>query len=173
MSADKKIETVRTFMTALQSGDIELAARVASTDFIVSGLLPRPLSGSEFFALQAELLTAMPDFSYNLSDLQHSGGDIQAFISINGTQTGELSLPMLGLQTLPATGLAIDLPQARIVYQVEEEQIQAMEIEQVVGGGLSGLLQQIGAELPLMARQRVREDPSDPTQDTTPPDIDQ
>lgn len=173
MSMDKKVETVRTFMTALQSGDLELAARVSSADLVVSGLLTRPLSQSDFLALQGELLTAMPDFSYNLTDVKRSGDDVQAFISISGTQTDDLSLPMVGLQSIPATGLAIDLPQTRVMYQVEEGQVLAMEIEQIVGGGLSGLLQQVAAELPLLERERTREDPSDPPESFNPPDIDQ
>jgi hypothetical protein len=173
MSMDKKVETVMTFMTALQSGDLELAARVSSIDLVVSGLLTRPLGQSEFLALQGELLTAMPDFSYNLTDVKRSGEDVQALISISGTQTNDLSLPMVGLQPIQATGLTIDLPQTRVIYQVEEGHVLAMEIERVVGGGLSGLLQQIGAELPLLERERVREDPSDPPESSNPPDIDQ
>jgi hypothetical protein len=173
MSMDKKVETIMTFMTALQSGDLELAARVSSADFVVSGLLTRPLGQSEFLALQGELLTAMPDFSYNLTDVRRSGDDVQALIGISGTQTNDLSLPMVGLQPVAATGLAISLPQTRVMYQVEEGQVLAMEIEQVVGGGLSGLLQQIGAELSLMARERTREDPTDPPENFNTPDIDQ
>jgi hypothetical protein len=115
----------------------------------------------------------MPDFSYNLTDVKRGGADVQALISISGTQTNDLSLPMVGLQPIQATGLAIDLPQTRVVYQVEEGQVLAMEIERVVGGGLTGLLQQVGAELPLLERERVREDPSDPPENFNPPDIDQ
>src|SRR5262249_27096388 len=135
MSMDKKFETVMTFMTALQSGDLELAARVSSSDLVVSGLLTRPLSQREFLALQGELLIAMPDFSYNLTDLKRNGDDVQALIRVSGTQTNNLSLPMVGLQSIPATGLAVGLPQTRVIYQVEEGQVLAMEIEQVVGGG--------------------------------------
>ncbi len=173
MSADKKIEIVLTFMTALQSGDLELAARVSTPDFIVSGLLTRPLGQNEFLALQNELLAAMPDFSYNLTDVERSGTDVRAFIRISGTQINDLALPMVGLPSMAATGLAVSLPQTQVVYRVEEGLIQAMEIEQVVGGGLSGLLQQIGAELPLLERERTREDPADPPQTSSPPDIDQ
>jgi hypothetical protein len=173
MSEDKKIETLETFITALQSGDLELAARVSSADFVISGLMVRPLDQNEFLALQGELLAAMPDFSYNLADVKRDGDDVQALINISGTQTNDLSWPVLGLSPIQATGLAVDLPQTRVVCQIEDGQVLAMEVEQVVGGGLAGLLQQIGAELPLMPRERVREDPTDPPENFNPPDVGQ
>jgi predicted ester cyclase len=143
------VKTVKTLMTALQSGDMELAASILADDFAISGLLPRPLEKGEFVAMQSELLAGMPDFSYNLEDVHREGEEVRALIQITGTHTNDLSLALLGLQTIPATGLAIDLPQVPVVYQVEDGKVIGAQIELVPGGSLSGLLQQVGAELPL------------------------
>ncbi|MBV9231408.1 MAG: hypothetical protein JOZ18_19010, partial [Chloroflexi bacterium] len=63
------VETVKTFVTALQSGDMELAAGIASGEFVVSGLTPALLDKGEFLAIQSELLAGISDFSYNLENV--------------------------------------------------------------------------------------------------------
>jgi hypothetical protein len=146
------VKTVKTFMTALQSGDLEMAASLMSDDFILGGLTPTPLTKPEFLTLQSELLAAMPDLSFNLSDVQKVDDEVQALIRITGTHTGDLSLPIYGLQAVAATGLAVALPQVGAAFQVEHHRIVGMRVESVTGGGLTGLLQQIGAELPLQPR---------------------
>ncbi|HEX4205319.1 MAG TPA: nuclear transport factor 2 family protein [Ktedonobacteraceae bacterium] len=170
MSAN--VDTVKTFITALQSGDMTLAAQTCAPELVVSGLMTRPLGKNEFFAVQSELLAAMPDFSYNLSAVHQDHADIHALIHISGTHTQSLSLPSLGLRPIPPTGLAIDLPQVETLFQVENEQVLAMEMDQEAGGGLVGLLQQVGAELPLEPRRRVMPDPAYPEQEPGPMDID-
>lgn len=142
------ITTVKTLITALQAGDMEMAASIMSDDFLISGLTPRPLNKGEFLAFQSELLGAMPDFSYNLDQVQQQGNEITALIQITGTHTGNLSLPLFGLRSIQPTGIAIVLPQVPCEFQVDADKVLGVRVEQVPGGGLSGLLQQIGAELP-------------------------
>ena len=81
------IDTVKTCITALQSGDIELAAGILSDDFLLTGLAPNPLRKNELLALQGELLTAMPDFSYNLAGIHQEERDVIALTQITGTHT--------------------------------------------------------------------------------------
>jgi hypothetical protein len=146
------IDTVKTCITALQSGDLELAASTLSDDFLLTGLTPTPLRKNEFLSLQGELLTAMPDFSYNLTEIHKEEGDVVALTQITGTHTRDLTLSMLEVPTLQATGIAVTLPQVRTVFQVEEGKVLGMQVEVVPGGGVEGLLQQVGAELPILPR---------------------
>lgn len=146
------VETVEALVTALQSGDIELAAKLLSTDCMVSGFAPKPLTQEKFLALQSQLLVAMPDFSYNLSETHADGNEVHALMMISGTHTNTLALPMFGLREIPATGLEVVLPQVGSTWQVEHDQVVGIRIEEVAGGGLTGLLQQVGAELPIFPR---------------------
>jgi len=146
------VEIVKTLITALQSGDLELAASTMSDSFQESGLTPSPLSRDEFLTVQSELLAAMPDFSYNLSNIQVEGDTVKALIAITGTHNNILSLPMFGLQTIEPTGLAVELPQVESTYRVVSGKVVEMRTPQVQGTGFSGLLQQVGAELPLLPR---------------------
>ena len=156
------IDTVKTFVTALQSGDMQLAADTMAEDFKLSGLTPRELDEREFLVMQSRLLAAMPDFSYNLADIREEGDEVKASIHITGTQTGDLSLPMLGLEPMQATGLAVDLAQMETSYRVVDGKVAAMHAVPIAGSGLPGLVQQVGTELPLMAREKTFNDPAYP-----------
>lgn len=147
-------ESVRALITALQSGDMELAASLMCDDFSISGLTPHALDKNAFLAMQDELLIAMPDFSYNLQDLSQREGKVHALVQITGTHTDILALPMFGLEGIEATGLAVTLPQVPATFQVEDDKVKAMALEPEPGAGLSGLLQQVGAEIPLAPRER-------------------
>ena len=145
-------DTVKTLVTALQSGDMPFAANSMSDEFIVTGFAHIPLNKTEFLALQSELCAAMPDFSYNFSNDRHHRNEVQALIQITGTQTNDLNLPLFGIPVIPATGLAISLPQVHVTYLTEIEQVTEMRMESVAGSGLAGLLQQVGTELPVPPR---------------------
>ena len=156
------IDTVKTFVTALQSGDMQLAADVIAEDFKLSGLTPQELNEREFLVLQSRLLVAMPDFSYNLADEREDGDEVKATIHITGTQTGDLSLPMLGLKPVQATGLAVDLAQMETSFHVVDGKVAQMHVVPAAGSGLSGLMQQVGTELRLMERGKSFSDPAYP-----------
>ena len=145
-------EIVKTLITALQSRDMDVAANTMSDDFVVHGWTPFPLDQEKFLATQSALLDAIPDFSYNLSDVHKAGDEVEALIQVTGTQTDDLILPMHGMPPFPATGLAIDLPQVKVRFVLKDHKVSEMNIETVAGGGLAGLLQQVGTELPVTPR---------------------
>ena len=94
----------------------------------------------------------MPDFSYNLLGIQKENRDVIALIQITGTHTRDLTLSVLGLPTIQATNIAVTLPQVHAAFQIEEGKVLGMQVEAVPGGGVEGLLQQVGTELPLLPR---------------------
>lgn len=148
------IDSVNTFMTALQSGDIELAATTMSDDFVMSGFAPKELNKNQFLSTYSNLLSSMPDLSFNMTDeLNEVDGTVQVEIEITGTHLNQLALPVLGIQPIEPTGLAVTLAQTKTTYHVNgENKVTRMVMQPVVGGGLEGLLQQVGAELPLAPR---------------------
>lgn len=145
-------EIVKTFITALQWGDMEVATERMADDFVMSGWVPQPLDRGEFLAMQAELKDAMPDYSFHLSDVQERENGVEALIQITGTQMRDLTLPMFGVPLIRYTGIDVSLPQVRATFLLAGYKIKEMRLESVPGGGLAGLLQQIGTELPVLPR---------------------
>jgi hypothetical protein len=146
------VEIVKTFITALQSEDLGLAADYMTDDFEMTGWTTNPIGKTEFLAMQSQLNSAMPDFSYNLSNEHRAEDVVKALIRITGTHSQDLSLPTFGIPLIPYTGIAIDLPQVSVEFALNNSQVRAMRVEPVAGGGLNGLLQQIGTELPVSPR---------------------
>jgi hypothetical protein len=119
---------------------------------VLRGWTEQTIDKGQFLAMQSNLLVAMPDFSYNLSDVQMEGRSVKALIQINGTNSGDLDLSMLDIAPIQATGLAVELPQVQVTFLTENDTLKAMNMVTVAGGGLLGLLQQIGRELPVAPR---------------------
>ncbi len=148
------IDAVNTFITALQSGDIELAANTMSDDFVMSGFAPKQLDKNQFLSTYSNLLSSMPDLSFNMTnEPSEENGVVQTEIEITGTQLNQLALPVLGIQPIEPTGLAVTLAQTKTTYHVNSDnKVTRMEMQAVAGGGLEGLLQQVGSEIPLAPR---------------------
>lgn len=145
----KPKEIVQTFITALQSGDMDTAAQYITDDFVFEGWTPQPLNKGEFLALQSELHAAMPDYAFNLSEVREQNGVVSALMQITGTHTHTLSLPMFGIPLVPYTGTLVILPQEHAQFVIADGKVSRMRVETVPGGGLTGLLQQLDTELPL------------------------
>ncbi|MBE3558482.1 MAG: ester cyclase [Ktedonobacteraceae bacterium] len=154
------VKLVQTFVTALQSGDMTLASNLTTDDFMLIGLLPHRLGKSEALAVQSALLAAFPDFSYDLDDVRQENGNVGALVSVAGTHTGTLSLPGGEVPEVRASGLAIRLPQMRVVYRIAGDRVAAMLLESPPGGALNGLLQQVATELRVARRERIVSDPA-------------
>ena len=150
-----KTEIVKKFITTLQSGDMTMASDCITDDFVFRGWAPRPLDKGEFLAIQNELRTALTGYSYNLSDLNERDDGVEAFIQITGTHARDLALPTFDVPLVPATGIAVTMPQERVDFTFDGDKIKQMNVESVPGGGLMGLIQQVGSELPVSPRLRV------------------
>lgn len=148
----KPTRIVQTFITALQSGDMEMAAQHMTDDFVFERWIPQALNKGEFLALQSELHTAMPDCTFNLSGVREQQGVVSALIQISGTHTHTLNLPTFGIPLVPYTGVYVILPQEHVEFVLADDRVARMRVESVPGGGLGGLLQQMGTELPLSPR---------------------
>ncbi len=145
-------ELVMTCITALQSGDMDMAASLLADDFELHGWTEQIIDKGQFLAMQSNLLVAMPDFSYNLSDVHMEGQSVEALIQISGTNSGNLDLSMLDIPPMQATGLAVELSQVPVRFVTENDILKEMAVTTEAGGGLAGLLQQIGGELSVAPR---------------------
>ena len=70
---------------------------------------------------------------------------------ITGTQTGELNLPLPGVPKIPASGKHVSLPKEKNTVTVKNGKISRFEAEVVPGGGVMGILAQLGVPIPQMA----------------------
>ncbi len=141
-----KIETVNAFSSALESHDFAKAASYLSGDFTLSGPTPQPVGKNEFIAIQSAFMRAIPDWSFNDHDLQEQGDKVTGAVQITGTHTEPLVLP--AIPPIPATGKKISLPEEHLEFTFKGDKIASLTSDNVPGGGVPGVLQQIGVQLP-------------------------
>jgi hypothetical protein len=110
--------------------------------------VPQPVHKNEFLGLQGALVAAIPDWKFNASDFREQGDTVTLKVHISGTHTKPLSLPPMGIQSLPPTGKHVQLPYEPLTVTVKNGTATRIEAGHVEGGGVPGVLDQLGVKMP-------------------------
>ena len=145
-----KTEITHAFSTALETQDFDRAAFYLSDDFVFRGPVPQPIGKQEFLAIQRAVEDAFPDWSFNVHKVQEWGEKVTGAVQITGTHTRDLVLPIPGMPPIPATGKKVSLPEEQLEFTFKGEKIASLTSDNVPGGGIPGVLAQIGVQLPPM-----------------------
>lgn len=145
-----KVETVKTFSEALEARDFDKAAAYLTDDFVFAGPVPQPIGKREFIAVQSAFENAFPDWSFNSHDEVEQGDQVTAAVQITGTHTRDLVLPMPGMPSIPATGKRVSLPEEHLTFTFKGDKIASLTSDNTPGGGVPGVLAQLGVPLPPM-----------------------
>lgn len=144
--ADEDI--VKEFMERTEQGDIDGAAELLADDFVIDHQAgPQPLNREEWMAAMTAMTRAIPDFRFNAGEFDVEGGKVKTRVKIVGTHENDLDLTPLGLPTAEATGKRIEMPEEDQIAIVEGGKIKRIEVPAVPGGGVPGMLKQIGVEM--------------------------
>ena len=149
------VDIVNDFMVALESKDFDTAASYLSDDFVFSGWTPQPLDKDQFITVMGELKAGIPNLSYHfhtVRDVQDlvQESNVKAAIQMTGTQTDGFILPPLGLPPIPQMARSISLPEEQWSYTLQDGKIVRIMVHRVPGGGIQGLLQQLGIDVPII-----------------------
>jgi predicted ester cyclase len=140
-------DLVKAALAAFESGDTKKAEGLFSDDMVFAGPVPEPVGKKEFLGLQGALVAAIPDWKFNASDFKEQGDKVTLKVHISGTHTKPLTLPPMGIQSLPPTGTHVQLPHETLTVTVKNGKATRMEAERVEGGGVPGVLAQLGVKL--------------------------
>jgi hypothetical protein len=97
------------------------------------------------------MVAGIPDWKFNASDYKQNGDKVTTVFQITGTQTRDLELPMPGFHKFPATGKHVALPKEGITITMKNGKISRLESAVVPGGGVNGVLAQLGVPKPQTA----------------------
>jgi hypothetical protein len=149
-------EIVTAFMEALEIKAFDKASTYLSDSFQFSGSTPLPLNKNQFIMFSSELAEGMPNLSYHFHDIQEvkeklgEGSTVRAAIQITGTHINTFQVIPLGLPPIPETNKSVSLPEAHWEYNVKGATIASIRVEQIAGGGIGGILQQLGVDIPII-----------------------
>ncbi|MGA2297152.1 MAG: nuclear transport factor 2 family protein [FCB group bacterium] len=144
------IETALAGMECFETGNIDRAMRIVREDFQFVGPMPMPLNREQYFAISRAIAEGIPNWSFNISNIKVIGNEVHLSVDITGTHTGVLALPIPGLAPIQPTRKSIKIPQEVIQITVREKRISKLNVPQVPGGGIPGLLEQLGHPMPRM-----------------------
>ena len=143
----KPSEIVGNFLKAIEGNDFKTAESLTSNDFIVEGVGPSKLSRTEFLNVHRALNTGLPDFSFNHRIVKESGDQVDVKVRLSGTHKRDMQAPLPGLSTIKSTNRQVRMPEENVYVTVKNNKITKVRLEQIPGGGLPGILKQIGVEL--------------------------
>lgn len=138
-----KEQVVQAWFEAVERGDVDGAAEMLSPDFVCRGWTSRPLQRDEFLETHRRLRDAFADWCFHARQFRARGDAVAVTLSITGTQTNDLTLPMAHAPLAP-TGRTVAMPDEHPVFIVRQGRITEMHEVPSPGAGLDGLLQRIG-----------------------------
>jgi|GEM_PF-116563 len=143
------IEVATKLMSDIEYADLESCAHFLSDDFIFSGPVPEPLRKTEWMGMMQSMLTAIPDWSFNISDIQELDDEIRIRVQVSGTQTGDWDLSTLDLGLVKATGKSFELPVEHCELTIRDGKVIRFSVNDIGSdGGLIGILAQLGVKVP-------------------------
>lgn len=140
------VELARTVLHALGSGDTATLTSKVTDDFQFIGITPQPLNKQEFLGFSQMLHAAFPDCTFHEVSASENGDTVTIKHTISGTHTGTLNAP--GLPPIPATGKSFALPEESSVYTIKGDKVAQTHAYPAPDGGLTGILKQLGVQLP-------------------------
>ena len=141
-------ETVEALLGAIEREEWAEAASYLTSDFTFSGAVPQPMSGQEWLGIHQAFAAALSNFSFNYQPGAEAGQQVQITVQLGGKNTGDLRLPVPGIPVIPATGKQVSLPREPLTFTFRDGKVADLHVEQIDGGGLPGMLQQLGFALP-------------------------
>ena len=136
-------EIFKLYTAALDRGDLDAMAALVQDDFRLEGAGLDGIGKPEFMAAMKAQLDAFPDYSENPSDITEDGDVVRFVAHVRGTQRGTLAFA--GMAAIPPTGRQIQLPPEPGWVKVRDGRLLVYHVEAVDGGGIRGILSQLGA----------------------------
>lgn len=143
---DPKI--ARRFADLLEAKDLNGLQELVSDGFSAKGPT-RELNKQQTFAYLKILFTAFPDLNFGLTDFEEKGDLLYCTSHERGTHNGVLDLTPFGMPiSLPPSGKTFTLPEGGFIIRVADGKVVYFSEEPGEGGGLAGILAQLGVKLP-------------------------
>ena len=146
MASDvSSIDLVKGWISAFESGNRNYLQEHTTEDMVISGAAPQALGWQQFLEMYPHIRTAFPDLRMNASDFKQVSDRVTCSVRITGTHSGVLNFPLMSIYGFQPTGKSVRLPVEQNTFLIRDGKIARLEIQKVEGGGIPGMLAQIGA----------------------------
>ena len=146
-------EIVQALLDSVQRGDFQKANYLVSQDCQFSGPVPELLKREAWMGMNKNLKKACPnlDYHFHVDRVDGlSGHLVKISAELKGTQSGVLDLSPVGLGVSPATDKSFAAPREHVRVTIRDSKVAAWVAEPSGGGGLQGILFQLGIAEPIL-----------------------
>lgn len=142
------LEVAKRFADLLESGDVQGLQTLLADDFRAKGET-RELDKQQALGYLQIFFTAFPDHHFGFTDFEEKGDWVYCTGQETATHQGILDLNPFGMPiSLPSTGKSFTLPKTIYSFRVAGDKVTHYNEEAVQGGGLAGILEQLGVKIP-------------------------
>ncbi len=142
------LEIATRFSEFLERRDLAGLQTLLADDFAARGPTME-VNKQQTLAYLQVLFTAVPDYRFGLTNFEEEGELVRCTTHESGTHQGVLDLKALRLPvSVPPTGKSFQLPSSTLTIRVVNGKVAYFGEEAVPGGGLAGMLEQLGVRLP-------------------------
>lgn len=138
--------TVQALLDSVQNADYDTARALLSPDCQFSGSTPEPINRDAWLRMNRSLKKAFPDLDYRFRVEGTDGDVIRVTAKLRGTHTHDLDVSAMNMGVIPATQKSLIHPNERSKVTVRGGQVIAWAVEPIAGGGLRGILIQLGVK---------------------------
>ena len=142
--------TVQTLLDSVQKADFEQARSLLSDDFQFIGSIPEPINRDTWLKISRSLNKAFPDLDYRFHVEGTDDNIVRIRAKLKGTHTNELDVSAINLGVIPATNKSFINPHERGKVTVKGGKVTSWIVESIAGGGLMGILSQLGVKSPIV-----------------------
>ena len=143
-------EIVQALLDSVQRGDFEKARSLLSNDYQFSGPVPEPINAETWLGINKNLKKAFPNLDYHFHVDGVEGDVTKISAELRGTHSGLLDLSPLGLGVTPATNKSFAIPREYGRVTCKGDKVVSWVVDRIEGGGLMGILGQLGIAVPTM-----------------------
>jgi ketosteroid isomerase-like protein len=142
-------EVARQFVSRM-TDEAAVQALLTPDATVSGGILPAAMPAMEAFRMIGGLQSGFPDIRFEPQNITVSGDQATVDVRITGTNTGAVTLPIPGLSgSIPPTGRRVSVSD-RFVITVRGDKVASMRVDSPAGGGIPGVLEQLGVNRPGM-----------------------
>jgi hypothetical protein len=138
------VDLVKQVFTSIEKGEFSSAEKMFADDFRFKGPSLVALDKRQYLEAHEALVAAMPDWKFNPSDWREEGDQVLVNVHITGSHTRPLHYPFPFMKDEAPTNRRITLPEEPTRVLVRSGKIAAIEADTVSGGGIMGVLAQLG-----------------------------
>jgi len=143
-------EIVQALLDSVQRGDFEKAKSLLSNDYQFSGPVPEPINAETWLGINKNLKKAFPNLDYHFHVDGVDGDVTKISAELKGTHSGLLDLSAVGLGVIPATDKSFATPREHGKVTCKDDKVVSWVVDRIEGGGLMGILVQLGIPVPAM-----------------------